>query len=154
MRSCFWCDKELWKHYVTKDHIISSALGGSSLQHNVVVSCEPCNNERGAIVSVYLNYIKHSGHKDSIERALKKLPYWLSIQEKWTEIEISKLGYSPTGCLKLEISENKPTCLAVICKSVNRRKNKKRRSNQPRRKWQLDESSQYLIPTPANQMVA
>lgn len=44
---CRWCDVWLDKNSATLDHVIPLARGGSNGTNNLVLSCEPCNREKG-----------------------------------------------------------------------------------------------------------
>lgn len=44
---CHWCEKKYSSKELTMDHRIPLARGGRTAKDNVVVSCLPCNQERG-----------------------------------------------------------------------------------------------------------
>lgn len=44
---CHWCQKELTMETATIDHVIPLKRGGLDHQMNMVLACEPCNQERG-----------------------------------------------------------------------------------------------------------
>jgi len=44
---CFYCNKWMRFEDSTRDHIIPKSRGGMNLYENVVLSCAPCNSERG-----------------------------------------------------------------------------------------------------------
>jgi 5-methylcytosine-specific restriction endonuclease McrA len=48
---CVWCQEEVGDHrsnsYYSADHIIPRSLGGGYHPDNLVLSCKPCNSERG-----------------------------------------------------------------------------------------------------------
>lgn len=48
-RRCFWCDTPLRFENSTRDHIVTRSNGGGNTMDNYVLSCSPCNNERGDI---------------------------------------------------------------------------------------------------------
>lgn len=45
-RQCVYCKKPLELKEATKDHVIPKSKGGASGQHNIVISCEPCNHRK------------------------------------------------------------------------------------------------------------
>jgi 5-methylcytosine-specific restriction endonuclease McrA len=50
-RRCYWCKKKLTNKQVTFDHVIPKSLMGEHNrgEDNEVISCSPCNSERGAM---------------------------------------------------------------------------------------------------------
>jgi len=44
---CNWCEKEVTREESTVDHVIPLHRGGLDNNNNIVLSCEPCNRERG-----------------------------------------------------------------------------------------------------------
>lgn len=44
---CHWCKCSLTLETATLDHVIPLARGGSNATDNMVLSCEPCNKEKG-----------------------------------------------------------------------------------------------------------
>ena len=44
---CFWCGAPLTIHDSSVDHIIPRSFGGTWWHGNLVLSCKPCNIERG-----------------------------------------------------------------------------------------------------------
>lgn len=44
---CFWCPTPLDLTIATLDELIPRSRGGTQRLGNVVVACEPCNNQRG-----------------------------------------------------------------------------------------------------------
>lgn len=44
---CHWCGKELEYSEETLDHVIPLSRGGADRFENVVLSCKPCNSDRG-----------------------------------------------------------------------------------------------------------
>lgn len=44
---CYWCKCELNTQTATLDHVIPLARGGSNATDNLVLSCEPCNKDKG-----------------------------------------------------------------------------------------------------------
>lgn len=46
---CHWCPKALTEDTATLDHIITVSEGGNNRYSNQVLSCEPCNRERGSM---------------------------------------------------------------------------------------------------------
>lgn len=45
---CFWCEKPLLRSETTVDHLTPQSRGGTFFYGNLVLSCGPCNNKRGA----------------------------------------------------------------------------------------------------------
>lgn len=43
---CHWCGGG---NAITLDHVIARSAGGSNAISNLVLSCEPCNQERGGV---------------------------------------------------------------------------------------------------------
>ena len=74
---CFWCDRRLtmetrsWPipfNLATVDHIRPTSKGGKTLIENVVLSCFPCNNDRGNVpADEYLALVE--GRKNTKEYA-------------------------------------------------------------------------------------
>ncbi len=52
---CLYCQRPVTVHNATWEHIIPRAWGGHSLDLNVVLACEPCNNAKSAIESLISN---------------------------------------------------------------------------------------------------
>jgi 5-methylcytosine-specific restriction enzyme A len=44
---CYHCGEKFPKDQLTMDHLVPVARGGKSTKKNVVVSCRPCNAEKG-----------------------------------------------------------------------------------------------------------
>ena len=44
---CFWCRQTFALADMTRDHVIPRGWGGEPDWPNIVLSCEPCNTERG-----------------------------------------------------------------------------------------------------------
>lgn len=44
---CHWCRTGLTIKTVTIDHVVPLLRGGSNADDNLVISCEPCNKEKG-----------------------------------------------------------------------------------------------------------
>jgi len=109
---CFWCDKLLSKHQLTKDHVVPLGLGGSDKQENVVKACNLCNNERGRIVGYFYflrEFRKNKDHNkfNNMEQYCNKLPQMLELQKKWVDIEKEKWGKSPSAKMKLELIDGR-----------------------------------------------
>jgi 5-methylcytosine-specific restriction endonuclease McrA len=47
--TCFWCEVGLTSATRTLDHLVPLSKGGSNRLDNLVLSCEPCNAERGGV---------------------------------------------------------------------------------------------------------
>lgn len=47
--SCFWCRIKLTAETATHEHLQSQAFGGTWKPGNLVVACEPCNNQRSKV---------------------------------------------------------------------------------------------------------
>lgn len=66
---CVWCGEELGDHrsklYYTVDHVETRAEGGPYAPDNLVLSCKPCNLERGSLS--ILQYMVHRATKRSAE---------------------------------------------------------------------------------------
>jgi hypothetical protein len=44
---CIYCETKLTEDNATTDHIVPIADGGNNCQINLVVTCQPCNSDRG-----------------------------------------------------------------------------------------------------------
>lgn len=43
---CFYCEKPLALHEMTKDHVLAESRGGKKTWENIVSSCKECNHEK------------------------------------------------------------------------------------------------------------
>lgn len=117
---CFWCRR--WHKRLTNDHVMPRSIGGV----DTVRACYDCNQERGKIVSAYcalekirqniaLFSEKFEGRlrRHMIRRTLrsmsKNMEYLLNLQRFWVMVETDRLGYSPSGELKLVLPDT-DTC--------------------------------------------
>lgn len=46
---CYWCGRSLLLHEKTIDHVVPISRGGGHIMGNVVVSCWPCNRDKGSM---------------------------------------------------------------------------------------------------------
>lgn len=109
---CFWCGESFGEARLTDDHVVPLGTGGRNEPRNIVRACEPCNGERGQLVSMHLTLIRLSKRTDRkraelVKRMSKKLGRWQDLQRKWRDIERERLGYSPSGNLIIEIGDPK-----------------------------------------------
>jgi 5-methylcytosine-specific restriction endonuclease McrA len=44
---CQWCGRRLGWREATADHVMPLAAGGTNAWSNLVISCGPCNHDRG-----------------------------------------------------------------------------------------------------------
>lgn len=51
---CFWCGQSLPRNNFTLDHLLPRACGGSYHPINLVPSCAPCNEHRGATIPPFM----------------------------------------------------------------------------------------------------
>ena len=58
---CIYCEKILTDQNATSDHIIPISKGGNNTQINLIVCCQPCNNERGDVD--FNDYLKKKNPK-------------------------------------------------------------------------------------------
>lgn len=85
---CYWCSIPLTLSQATADHIISRCilryypeLG----KHNIQITCEPCNLERGKITNIY-NKLDHT--PKMCDKIVRMLPLLL----KWETLYMQKLS--------------------------------------------------------------
>ena len=140
MSACFWCDREVGAGERTRDHVVPRAFGGQDAR-NVVPACEPCNLERGRLVTFALT-VGRAKTIDSyhsypcvpqrvIDRLFRRLPEFLALRAKWAEIETARWGSSPSAGFDFEVA-GVPTPPAVPKTSFE--KQAKRRACRQRRK--------------------
>lgn len=46
---CWFCGAHLTPNEVTRDHLTPKSAGGRTHEHNLVISCRPCNERKGAL---------------------------------------------------------------------------------------------------------
>ena len=66
---CYHCEKRFEKSDLTMDHVVPLARGGRTTKNNVVVSCKPCNQERGYLMPVELVNIE-APSDENLEEAI------------------------------------------------------------------------------------
>lgn len=49
---CPYCERAVTSHNATWEHIIPRAWGGSNVEPNIILACEPCNSAKSAIESM------------------------------------------------------------------------------------------------------
>lgn len=109
-RYCFWCGEEfsedIHSKNFTRDHIIPASLRGGE-GDNLVASCRQCNEERGKVLSfAYLVVeIAETGRTVIRPKTAAKQPRIAELWKKWSEIEFTKLGWSFTHDLDVNIPE-------------------------------------------------
>lgn len=124
---CFWCNVVLLPEEKSRDHIHPIGQGGDKYGE-VVVSCKPCNTERGDITSYYCDlnkckemikwieggrvgdcphyyrkYVELKWFLNTLNTLKKKKDKMLEIQAKWRELEIRRLGKCYVGDLVFDI---------------------------------------------------
>lgn len=52
--TCYHCGKRFSVEELTMDHLIPIVRGGTSSRNNVVVSCKPCNSQKGHLTRAEL----------------------------------------------------------------------------------------------------
>ena len=62
---CIYCDTKLTPENATTDHIIPISEGGNNCQVNILICCNSCNSERGAMSFNDYIKIKNLKYKDS-----------------------------------------------------------------------------------------
>lgn len=107
---CFWCRCGLYRHEVTRDHLIPVFCDGGN-NSNVVDSCRKCNNWRGIIPG-------YVGHRRQLVQEMAKwgslamyqrlkiannrrglvkhYPVVLQKQREIVNLEMLRLGFSPS----------------------------------------------------------
>jgi len=101
---CYWCEK---RARLNRDHVIPLGVGGPDLRSNIVMACDPCNQERGILVSFHREIIKiknASATQSTVNRMVRRAEYIKGVLAKWVEIENAKCGFSPSSELKLDFT--------------------------------------------------
>lgn len=62
---CFWCEKPLSDHQITKDHLIPKGMDNTSSL--TVPCCKACNAERGKVTEIH-------NHRISLMKDIAKSP--------------------------------------------------------------------------------
>jgi hypothetical protein len=121
MPVCFWCERFIQIYAIdladrhTKDHIIPYSLGGTREDGNLVDCCAVCNGDRSVPLSVAFNvrqlvvnmpYLSPKAIEKEWSRLRKNRTEILAQQDRWRQLEMLRLGHSPTGALDLIVLES------------------------------------------------
>ncbi len=109
-RYCFWCGEEfsedIYSKNFTRDHIVPASLKGGEGE-NLVASCRQCNEERGKVLNfAYLMVEIVETGRTAIRPKTAAIQLRIAeLWKKWSEIEFTKLGWSFTHDLDVNIPE-------------------------------------------------
>jgi hypothetical protein len=116
-RNCFWCQRAFWKGELTKDHLEPASLGGADEYCNLVRACSECNNERGLFPAMFRRGHQTFAKTDplaqswAVKKYLDKVVEVVTLQMEWRDLEILRLGWSPSW--EIVIPESAEDCVKM-----------------------------------------
>lgn len=79
---CIWCDCEIWKDNITREHLCPTSQGGRGIAEgdNIAIACKSCNKKRKSRSAVSFARLRESEGKT---------PNWDLLKEHFTALAIS-----------------------------------------------------------------